>query len=75
MSEIKDDKHWRDKLSVEEYQVCREKGTERAFTGQYWDHWEEGTYRCTCCGVELFESNTKFDGHRPFTAVTGVRTP
>lgn len=57
----KTDAEWRDQLTDEEYAVCREKGTERAFTGAYWDHWEAGTYKCTCCGEPLFESQTKFD--------------
>ena len=60
-----DDKHndaeWRDKLSAHEYQVCREKGTERPFTGAYWDHWEAGCYLCKCCGESLFASSSKFD--------------
>ena len=52
---------WRRQLSEEEYRVTREKGTERAFTGRYWDHWEAGDYRCVCCGEPLFSSATKFD--------------
>ncbi len=56
-----DEQHWRDTLSAEEYRICREKGTERAFTGRYWDHWEPGAYTCTCCGEELFEAHSKFD--------------
>ena len=52
---------WRAKLTPEQYRVCREKGTERAFTGEYWDDWREGSYTCRCCGEILFKSNTKFD--------------
>ena len=52
---------WKQQLSPEQYAVAREKGTERAFTGQYWDHNEEGIYRCVCCGTPLFASDTKFD--------------
>ena len=52
---------WRAKLTPEQYRVCREKGTERAFTGEYWDDWREGSYTCRCCGEILFTSNTKFD--------------
>ena len=52
---------WQAELTPEQYQVCREKGTERAFTGKYWDNKEKGQYRCTCCGTALFDSGTKFD--------------
>ena len=62
MSEVKKtEQEWRDQLSAEEYRVCREKGPERPFTGEYWNEWRSGMYRCTCCGAELFESDTKFN--------------
>jgi peptide-methionine (R)-S-oxide reductase len=58
---MKSDDEYKAQLTPEQYRVTRRKGTERAFTGQYWDHHEEGTYACVCCGAELFASSTKFD--------------
>jgi len=52
---------WRAELTPEQYRVCREKGTEPAFSGEYWNHHESGIYRCACCGEPLFRSETKFD--------------
>ena len=57
----KSDEEWQKELSPEQYEVCRQKGTERAFTGKYWDCHDQGTYHCSCCGNELFSSDTKFD--------------
>ncbi len=57
----KSDAEWRAQLSPEQYQVARRKGTERAFTGAYWDTKTPGVYACVCCGQELFGSATKFD--------------
>ena len=57
----KSDEEWRQQLSQEEYYILRQKGTERAFTGKYWDHAEKGIYRCKGCGEPLFLSDTKFD--------------
>ncbi len=57
----KSDKDWRESLTREQYRVTRQHGTERAFTGAYWDTKTPGTYRCVCCGQELFSSRTKYD--------------
>ncbi|MFO0682025.1 MAG: peptide-methionine (R)-S-oxide reductase MsrB [Sandaracinus sp.] len=57
----KTDADWRAQLTPEQYAVARQCGTERAFTGVYWNHKEPGIYRCVCCGAELFDSKTKFD--------------
>lgn len=57
----KSEQEWREQLSPEEYRICREKGTERAFTGEYWNCHERGTYLCKCCGEALFASDAKFD--------------
>jgi peptide-methionine (R)-S-oxide reductase len=56
-----DDAQWRERLTPEQYRVARQGGTERAFTGIYWNHKAQGTYACICCGADLFASDTKFD--------------
>jgi peptide-methionine (R)-S-oxide reductase len=57
----KDDAYWREKLTSDEYHVLRQKGTERAFTGEYWDTTDTGKYKCRGCGEVLFQSESKFD--------------
>jgi peptide-methionine (R)-S-oxide reductase len=58
---VKTDDQWRNELTPEQYEVTRRAGTERAFTGPYWDSKDEGSYTCVCCGTELFDSDTKFE--------------
>ena len=57
----KSDDQWREQLDDEQFQVARCSGTERAFTGKYWDCKDDGTYNCVCCGQSLFRSETKYD--------------
>ena len=57
----KPDEEWKKILTSEQFDVCRKKGTEKAFTGIYWDTKDNGTYKCSCCGAKLFSSDTKFD--------------
>jgi peptide-methionine (R)-S-oxide reductase len=76
----KTEAEWKAKLTPEQFYVARQKGTEPAFTGKYWDLHEDGVYRCVCCDAELFRSDTKFDsgtGWPSFfapTAENNVRT-
>jgi len=58
---VKSDAEWQQELTPEEFAVARKKGTERAFTGRYWNNHEAGMYRCGCCGTEWFRSNEKFE--------------
>ena len=59
--DLEDNEYWRDKLTPEEFQVAREKGIERAFSGEYWDTKGMGAYNCRCCGEQLFLSDSKYD--------------
>jgi peptide-methionine (R)-S-oxide reductase len=58
---VKTDEEWRLMLTPEQFEVTRKKGTERAFTGKYWNNHEKGIYRCVCCDNALFSSNTKYE--------------
>lgn len=55
------DEYWRRTLTPEQYRICRQKGTEAPFTGEYWQVFADGIYRCRCCGEPLFDADTKFD--------------
>lgn len=59
----KSDAEWRSELTKEQYEILRKKGTERAFTGAYYDHFEKGTYQCAACDNVLFDSDTKYDSY------------
>ena len=66
---------WRDKLSPEQYQILRQGGTERAFTGKYWDSKKEGVYRCAGCGEKLFSSDTKYESNSGWPSFYQPLTP
>ena len=59
----KTDEQWRAELTPEQYQICRQCGTEPAFTGAYWNNHDKGIYQCACCGAALFSSDAKYDSH------------
>jgi len=58
---VKSEDEWREQLTPEQFAVCRRKGTERAFTGEYWDNHQPGVYKCVACGTPLFSSDTKYE--------------
>ena len=58
---VKTEAEWRNLLTAEQFNVTRKHGTERAFSGEYWDTKQDGVYQCVCCGQDLFDADTKFD--------------
>ena len=68
------DREWRRVLTPEQFKVTRKGGTERAFTGAYWEHKEDGTYLCVCCGQALFESGDKYDSGTGWPSFTRPAT-
>ncbi len=71
----KSDEEWARQLSPEQFRIARKKGTERAFSGQYWDSKERGVYRCVCCGSALFSSEDKFDSGTGWPSFTRPIAP
>ena len=71
----KPDAAWARELTKQQFEVTRRKGTEPAFTGEYWDSKEEGVYRCVCCGNELFASDAKFDSGTGWPSFTEPASP
>ena len=71
---VKSDEEWSKLLSRAEYAVTRKRGTERAYTGRYWNHHERGVYNCVCCGQALFSSETKFESHTGWPSFTAPAT-
>jgi peptide-methionine (R)-S-oxide reductase len=61
LKRVKTEEEWKQQLTPEQFQVSRKKGTERPYSGAYWNNHEAGTYQCICCGADLFTSDTKFE--------------
>ncbi|MHA2369071.1 MAG: peptide-methionine (R)-S-oxide reductase MsrB [Candidatus Hodarchaeales archaeon] len=72
--EKKSEDDWRQELTDEQFRILRQKGTERAFTGKYWNTFEKGVYRCTGCGMPLFDSETKFESNCGWPSFHSART-
>ncbi|NIR42636.1 MAG: peptide-methionine (R)-S-oxide reductase MsrB [Gemmatimonadetes bacterium] len=71
----KSEAEWKKELTPEQYRITREKGTERAFSGEYWDTKQPGTYRCVCCGSPVFESEAKYDSGTGWPSFTRPADP
>jgi peptide-methionine (R)-S-oxide reductase len=71
----KTDAEWQDQLTPEQFEVARHKGTERPYTGAFWNHKEKGSYKCVCCGAELFTSETKYDSGCGWPSFFAAGTP
>ena len=71
----KTEEEWKEELTPLQFEVTRRKGTERAFTGEYWNHHEKGEYRCVCCRALLFDSRNKFESGSGWPSFTSAASP